>query len=163
MRTVFFAYSGHGASIPDETGEEEDGRDEILCPVDLGRYLHEWQVNAITDDFLFRKFHDELPLGVKCVCSYDCCHSGTISDLPTQRGMAPRAPAARATEQFVSRSMDLPEEVEAAIYRTRLMAGQQVGSRGSCNGCNDCNGCNGSRGSCELRLCAPSPRLVASL
>jgi len=125
---IFFAYSGHGAHVPDEEGIEEDGQDEILCPVDLGRYLHEWQANGIRDDFLFEKFHDELPAGVKCVCSYDCCHSGTISDLPTQRGLTPApAPTARSGE-MVGRSMAEPEVVQAAIYRMQLKA-QQRGAR----------------------------------
>src|SRR5690348_14830089 len=36
-------YSGHGTQIPDRTGEEADGYDEAICPIDLNR-------NLITDD-----------------------------------------------------------------------------------------------------------------
>ena len=27
--------SGHGSNVPDDNGDEADGRDEILCPTDL--------------------------------------------------------------------------------------------------------------------------------
>jgi hypothetical protein len=32
---LFFHYSGHGASVRDDDGDEADGKDECLCPVDL--------------------------------------------------------------------------------------------------------------------------------
>src|SRR5262245_1686310 len=28
-------YSGHGSNVPDDNGDESDGRDETLCPTDL--------------------------------------------------------------------------------------------------------------------------------
>src|SRR5688500_19636015 len=30
-------YSGHGSHVPDDSQDEPDGRDEILCPSDLNR------------------------------------------------------------------------------------------------------------------------------
>lgn len=32
--SLFFHYSGHGGSVPDDDGDEEDGMDETLVPVD---------------------------------------------------------------------------------------------------------------------------------
>ncbi len=39
-------YSGHGSNVPDDGTDEEDGRDEILCPTDLN-----WQ-DPLRDDWL---------------------------------------------------------------------------------------------------------------
>ena len=33
-KTLFFHYSGHGSYIKDENGDEVDGKDECLCPID---------------------------------------------------------------------------------------------------------------------------------
>lgn len=59
--SVIFYYSGHGSYITDRDGDEPDGRDETIVPVDSGRRpnpnldviddeIHEWllQINAIT-------------------------------------------------------------------------------------------------------------------
>jgi hypothetical protein len=32
---LFFFYSGHGSQMVDEEGDEEDGRDECLVPLDM--------------------------------------------------------------------------------------------------------------------------------
>ena len=39
-------YSGHGSHVPDDNGDESDGRDEILCPTDL-----DWD-DPLRDDWL---------------------------------------------------------------------------------------------------------------
>ena len=57
--------------MADTNNDEADGKDEILCPCDLGRTYQSWQRNAIRDDWLKTKFHDELPVGVRCVCVYE--------------------------------------------------------------------------------------------
>jgi len=33
-KTLFFHYSGHGSQTADDNGDESDGRDECLCPID---------------------------------------------------------------------------------------------------------------------------------
>eukprot|EP00756_Hemistasia_phaeocysticola_P018598 Hpha_TRINITY_DN15606_c1_g5::TRINITY_DN15606_c1_g5_i2::g.100743::m.100743 len=74
--SLFFHYSGHGGQQRDTSGDEEDGMDETLIPVD-------YQSNGvITDDELFEYLVAKLPKGVHLVCLMDCCHSGTILDLP---------------------------------------------------------------------------------
>merc|ERR1712007_260014 len=76
---LFFHYSGHGAQYPDETGEEEDGLNECLCPCDCME--NPWPDAVILDDYLNDIFFDNLPDGVRLTCVYDCCHSGTMTDL----------------------------------------------------------------------------------
>ena len=67
-----FHYSGHGTQVPDINGDELDGMDEAICLLDG---------NVIDDDLKFTMV-DQLPAGVKLRCFFDCCHSGTIVDLP---------------------------------------------------------------------------------
>jgi len=67
---VVLHYSGHGSSVPDQDGDEEDMLDECLCPHDVS-----WN-DAITDDWLRQQF-DRLPEGVNCTVIMDCCHSGS--------------------------------------------------------------------------------------
>src|SRR4051812_47392441 len=63
-------YSGHGSNVPDDNGDESDGRDEILCPTDLN-----WD-DPLRDDWLRTTF-DSLKPGVNLTVIMDCCHSGT--------------------------------------------------------------------------------------
>lgn len=63
-------YSGHGSNVPDDNGDEADGRDEILCPSDLN-----WD-DTLRDDWL-RTAIDKLKPGVHLALIMDCCHSGT--------------------------------------------------------------------------------------
>lgn len=74
---IFIHYSGHGCSIRDDDwGEEEDGKDEALCPID-------YQTNGLLrDDDVFEMLVAPLPKGVLMTCIMDCCHSGSILDLP---------------------------------------------------------------------------------
>jgi hypothetical protein len=74
--SLFLHYSGHGASIPDQNRDEADGMDEALCPVD---YQEE---GLIVDDDVYAILVDNLPKGVVFTILMDCCHSGTIMDLP---------------------------------------------------------------------------------
>jgi len=80
---LFFHYSGHGSQVPDPTGEEEDGQNECLCPVDC--MFHDWPGAVIVDDDLNDMLFDALPDGVRLTCVYDCCHSGTMMDLVVNR------------------------------------------------------------------------------
>lgn len=73
--TLFMHYSGHGSYIPDKDGDETDGRDECLVPLDYS------MTGMITDDELRVMLVSCIPLGVKLFCIFDCCHSGTILDL----------------------------------------------------------------------------------
>jgi metacaspase-1 len=74
-------YSGHGSNVPDDGTDEEDGRDEILCPTDLN-----WE-DPMRDDWL-RSTLDGLKPGVNFTAIMDCCHSGTN----TRALLSPDAP-----------------------------------------------------------------------
>jgi hypothetical protein len=69
---LVFQYSGHGTHLKDLDGDETDGLDEALCPVDM------MTGSFIIDDDL-RQVLDGLPDQVSLTCFMDCCHSGTIT------------------------------------------------------------------------------------
>ena len=73
--TLVFHYSGHGSSVRDTTGDETDGRDEVLVPLDYK------SSGVIKDDWLFENLCKKIPRGATLWCFTDCCHSGTIMDL----------------------------------------------------------------------------------
>ncbi|KAB1204105.1 Metacaspase-1 [Morella rubra] len=74
--SLVFHYSGHGSQQRNYTGDEIDGYDETLCPLDF-----ETQ-GMIVDDEINATIVRPLPLGVKLHAIIDACHSGTVLDLP---------------------------------------------------------------------------------
>jgi len=72
---LFLSYSGHGTNMEDTNGDEADGYDEALCPVDCDTN------GFIVDDDIKAQFIDKLPENVKLMIFIDACHSGTICDL----------------------------------------------------------------------------------
>eukprot|EP00401_Gymnodinium_catenatum_P062178 CAMPEP_0117546988 /NCGR_PEP_ID=MMETSP0784-20121206/46890_1 /TAXON_ID=39447 /ORGANISM="" /LENGTH=661 /DNA_ID=CAMNT_0005343875 /DNA_START=77 /DNA_END=2062 /DNA_ORIENTATION=- len=81
----FFHYSGHGSQVTDLDHNEADGQDECICPTD---YIdNRTRDHAIVDDELWNVFSLHLPEGVNCVCFFDCCHSGTVTDLQCVRDL----------------------------------------------------------------------------
>ncbi|NDG33060.1 caspase family protein, partial [bacterium] len=73
--TLFFYYSGHGTRVKDSSGDETDGMDEVLVPLD---YL---RAGVITDDWLNANLVARVPSGATLYAFTDCCHSGTMCDL----------------------------------------------------------------------------------
>ncbi|CAL4915626.1 unnamed protein product [Urochloa decumbens] len=74
--SLVFHYSGHGAQQRNYSGDEVDGFDETLCPLDF-----ETQ-GMIVDDEINAAIVRPLPHGVKLHALIDACHSGTALDLP---------------------------------------------------------------------------------
>ncbi|ETW04553.1 hypothetical protein H310_03779 [Aphanomyces invadans] len=74
--SLFFHYSGHGSQQKDADGDEADGMDETICPVDYDT------AGMITDDEMHSIMCASLPAGVKLTAIFDCCHSGSVLDLP---------------------------------------------------------------------------------
>lgn len=74
--SLFFHYSGHGGQTKDLDGDEEDGYDEVIYPVDFR------QVGHIVDDEMHRIMVMPLQPGVRLTAIFDSCHSGTALDLP---------------------------------------------------------------------------------
>ena len=73
---LFFHFSGHGGQGGDTHGDEEDGFDETICPLDFQK------AGQITDDELFMLLVKPLPAGVRLTALLDCCHSGHGMDFP---------------------------------------------------------------------------------
>nr|DAD41108.1 TPA_asm: hypothetical protein HUJ06_015431 [Nelumbo nucifera] len=74
--SLVFHYSGHGSQQPNLNGEEVDGYDETLCPLD---YETE---GMILDDEINVTIVRPLPKGATLHAIVDACHSGTVLDLP---------------------------------------------------------------------------------
>lgn len=74
--SLIMHYSGHGGSVRDTTGDEEDGNDETLCPVDYD------SAGQIVDDDVHECLVKGIPDGVRLTAIMDCCHSQSILDLP---------------------------------------------------------------------------------
>ena len=67
---------GHGGKLRDQDGDEKDGYDETLVPLDYN------SAGQIRDDDLYKILVRPLKEGVYATCIMDCCHSGTVLDLP---------------------------------------------------------------------------------
>lgn len=74
--SLFFHYSGHGGQTKDLDGDEDDGYDEVIYPVDFRTAGH------IVDDEMHRIMVGPLQPGVRLTCIFDSCHSGSALDLP---------------------------------------------------------------------------------
>lgn len=74
---LYFHYSGHGSQVACVGGEESDGQDETLVPID---YEDAQLGGLITDDEL-RGILECLRPNQQLMCVMDCCHSGTAVDL----------------------------------------------------------------------------------
>ncbi|KMZ58639.1 Metacaspase 9 [Zostera marina] len=74
--SLVFHFSGHGSQQFDVTGDEIDGFDETLCPLD-------YETNGvIIDDEINEIMVRPLTKNVKLHGIVDACHSGTALDLP---------------------------------------------------------------------------------
>jgi len=107
---LFLHYSGHGSQVPDEDNDEEDGKDEILVPLDM-----DWNnpKSFISDDELRSGFFEKVPKGVDLTVVFDCCHSGTMSDLklfdkPLGGFLVPEVKNDRSNDDSETRSRFLP-------------------------------------------------------
>eukprot|EP00927_Polykrikos_kofoidii_P065060 TRINITY_DN60857_c0_g1_i1.p1 TRINITY_DN60857_c0_g1~~TRINITY_DN60857_c0_g1_i1.p1 ORF type:complete len:610 (-),score=95.44 TRINITY_DN60857_c0_g1_i1:475-2304(-) len=75
---LIFFYAGHGANLPDDDGDEDDGLDEAYLLVDEGGRLSS---NAILrDDDFAQVLTSSVPRGTSMIIISDCCHSGTMAD-----------------------------------------------------------------------------------
>ncbi|BGP18963.1 hypothetical protein JCM10213_004206 [Rhodosporidiobolus nylandii] len=73
---LFFHYSGHGGQQAATEGDEEDGMDETIYPLD-----HK-TAGIIVDNDMHRIMVASLPQGCRLTAIFDCCHSGSALDLP---------------------------------------------------------------------------------
>ncbi|KAL8143577.1 hypothetical protein V2J09_016609 [Rumex salicifolius] len=83
--SLVFYFSGHGVNQQENSyGDEIDGLDESLCPVDFSTS------GVIRDDDINAALVRPLPHGVTLHAIVDACHSGTILDLPWVYNAKPR-------------------------------------------------------------------------
>ncbi|CAI9091946.1 OLC1v1027071C4 [Oldenlandia corymbosa var. corymbosa] len=74
--SLVFHFSGHGSQQKNYNGDEIDGYDETLCPLDFESQ------GMIVDDEINATIVRPLPRGAKLHAIIDACHSGTVLDLP---------------------------------------------------------------------------------
>jgi hypothetical protein len=74
--TLYIHYSGHGSNRIDRSGDEKDGIDECICPVDCDT------AGMIYDDDLRILLVNNLIDGANLRVVFDACHSGSAIDLP---------------------------------------------------------------------------------
>ncbi|KAL5048639.1 hypothetical protein BDW71DRAFT_195921 [Aspergillus fruticulosus] len=74
--SLFIHFSGHGGRTPDLDGDEDDGFDDVIYPVDYRVAGH------IVDDEMHDIMVRPLKPGVRLTAVFDSCHSGTALDLP---------------------------------------------------------------------------------
>lgn len=67
---------GHGGQTEDLDGDEDDGFDEVIYPVDFKTAGH------IVDDEIHYHVVKPLPAGSRLTAIFDSCHSGSVLDLP---------------------------------------------------------------------------------
>lgn len=75
INTLYIHYSGHGTNVVDRNGDETDGKDECIVPLD---YL---KAGVITDDLIYSFLSKIKPVG-KIIWVFDSCNSASCTDLP---------------------------------------------------------------------------------
>ena len=70
--SLVFTFSGHGSWLPDDSGDEPDGRDEMLCPHDISEEQY------LMDDDLAEIFARK-PQDARLYFISDSCHSGSVA------------------------------------------------------------------------------------
>jgi hypothetical protein len=112
---VLLTYSGHGGQLPDQNGDEPDGRDETWCLYD-GEHV---------DDELYALFTSFRPK-VRVVVLSDSCHSGSVTraavrDAALRSGTLQSTVGTRekpvALDPATPRYRAMPDEVAFATYR----------------------------------------------
>nr|XP_027106262.1 metacaspase-1-like isoform X2 [Coffea arabica] len=74
--SLVFSFSGHGTQQLDLDGDEIDGFDEAICPLDFET------AGIIIDNDINKMIVEPLTQGVTLHAIIDACHSGTVLDLP---------------------------------------------------------------------------------
>jgi hypothetical protein len=106
---VVIQYAGHGTQVQDLNGDETDGLDEALVPVDFGTG------SFLIDDDL-RTVMVTIPDGVNVTCFMDCCHSGTNTRM---LGPTPVTQKGNSKARFIKMTPELTQAHVAFRSQTR--------------------------------------------
>ncbi|KAG8871659.1 Ca(2+)-dependent cysteine protease [Tulasnella sp. 331] len=79
--SLFLHFSGHGGLTPDIDGDEPGGFDQVIFPVDIDLFPTRVE-GQIVDDEMHDILVKPLPAGCRLTAIFDCCHSGSLLDLP---------------------------------------------------------------------------------
>lgn len=127
-------YAGHGSRVRDDDGDEADGTDSTLVPVDAIRWsqidesVDNPELLDITDDEIQLKLLRLSERTDNITMIFDCCHSGTISRGPSEE-LARSAPdELRPPELF--RRPPLSEEDRRVRETLRSTGSRQRSSSG---------------------------------
>jgi len=127
--SLFLHYSGHGGQVIDKDGDESDGMDEVLYPLDFRK------AGNIVDDQLYEALVKQVPAGVTLNVMMDCCHSGTMLDLPYTYHT--KAEGVQISEKDTS-SMTEDEKIKyEARRKAKLAKGASAGKIILFSGCRD--------------------------
>jgi hypothetical protein len=110
---VFVSFSGHGGQVRDASGDEDDGYDESIIPVDFQT------AGQIVDDDILKNLVKPMCEGVHCTILMDCCHSGTVADLPYKLGADDSRPQLEAG--FNMETADEIKDREAREAKERML------------------------------------------
>ncbi|KAG2354542.1 peptidase C14, caspase domain-containing protein [Suillus spraguei] len=129
--SLFFHFSGHGGQTEDLDGDEDDGYDEVIYPVDF-------KVNGhIVDDLMHDIMVKSLPAGCRLTAIYDCCHSGSALDLPfvytTEGKIKEPNLAAEAGQSLMSATAEHGHQAEVISRATKTSPADCI----SWGGCKD--------------------------
>lgn len=111
---IVFHFSGHGTQVDDLDGEEDDGRDEALCPVDF-------RTGALFLDDDIGQILKDAPHDVNMTLFVDSCHSGTVTRFAVGAAQ-PRPPDYRA--RYVKPTLQLQEAHR--LFRARVPATRAI-------------------------------------
>jgi hypothetical protein len=108
--TFFLSYSGHGAQLEDENGDELDGADETWCLYD-GELLDD-ELHVLWASFA---------KGVRVLVLSDSCHSGTVTKMIPRAGNGFELATVQLRSESVGASgpryRAAPMDVVAKTYR----------------------------------------------
>ncbi len=119
---VFFFYSGHGARVLDQDGDEDDKRDEVIAPFDIDLIIQGDKViprNFIRDDEI-NEWIAALS-NRQLVMVFDSCNSGTLSrsdGKPTKflnLETLPTTSRSSSDEQWSPKSKDLTTIIDTYL------------------------------------------------
>ncbi|KAJ1566592.1 Ca(2+)-dependent cysteine protease [Cladochytrium tenue] len=111
---LFLHFSGHGGSAIDNDGDESDGIDEVIFPLDYK------EKGGILDDDLYKIAIAPLPADVHLVAVFDCCHSGSALDL--QYSYDPAGNLEFPHDDRVRRARASRAAAGASLYRAYVAA-----------------------------------------